>query len=50
MKTINKNENIIIEPFDGIRKENSRKIFTILLIIIIIDSVIECVLGISSNN
>jgi len=31
------NNNLIIEPFDGIRKNNARQIFGILLIIIIID-------------
>jgi len=32
----------IIENFDGIRKDNSRVIFGVLLTIIIIDIVIEC--------
>jgi len=39
-----KNNKKIIEPFDGIRKDKSRVIFGILLIIIIIDTVIECTL------
>ena len=39
-----KNKKNIIEPFDGIRKDKSRVIFGILLIIIIIDTVIECTL------
>ena len=34
----------LIEPFDGIRKNNSRKIFGILLIIIIIDFAMDIVL------
>jgi len=42
MKINNKNANLVIEHFDGIRKENSRQIFIILLIIIIIDWVGEC--------
>jgi hypothetical protein len=29
--------NNVIEPFDGIRKNNARKIFGILLLIIIVD-------------
>jgi hypothetical protein len=39
---INKNYNIkhkLIEPFDGIRKDNSRIIFNILLTIIIVDCI-----------
>lgn len=32
----------IIEPFDGIRKDNSRVIFGFLLTIIMIDIVIDC--------
>jgi hypothetical protein len=32
-----------IEPFDGIRKNNARTIFGILLIIVIIDFVIDIV-------
>ena len=32
----------IIEPFDGIRKNNSLLIFKILLIIIIVDVAIDC--------
>ena len=34
--------NKIIEPFDGIRKNNSLLIFKILLIIIIVDVAIDC--------
>mgnify|MGYP000954985281 CR=1 FL=1 len=33
------NKKKLIEPFDGIRKENSNIIFNILLIIIIIDCI-----------
>ena len=36
-----KSNNKIIEPFDGIRKDNSKLIFHILLGIIIIDIVME---------
>jgi len=32
-----------IEPFDGIRKNNARTIFGILLIIVIIDFIIDIV-------
>jgi len=42
----NKNENGILdikEGFDGIRKSNSRIIFTILLGIIILDFAYECI-------
>jgi len=52
--SINNNSNIVnqgsnkslitIETFDGIRKSNSRKIFGILLIIIIIDFGIDLVM------
>ena len=37
MNNINTNKRYIQESFDGIRKDNSRFIFTILLIIIILD-------------
>ena len=37
MNTNNSIMSYTIEPFDGIRKNNARKIFGILLIIIIID-------------
>ena len=36
--------NPVIEPFDGIRKNNSRKIFGILLIIIVLDFGMDLVL------
>jgi len=39
-----KNRNILIEPFDGIRKNNSRQIFKILLIIIIADCLMDCLM------
>jgi len=35
---------LLIEPFDGVRKNNARKIFGILLIIIVVDFVIELIL------
>lgn len=35
---------LLIEPFDGIKKNNSRKIFGILLIIIIIDFAMDIIL------
>ena len=34
----------LIEPFDGIRKNNARKIFGILLIIIVVDFAMELIL------
>jgi hypothetical protein len=34
----------LIEPFDGIRKNNARKIFGILLIIIIVDFAMELIM------
>ena len=36
-------ENSMLEGFDGIRKDNSRIIFGVLLGIIIIDFIYECV-------
>ncbi len=45
MKITQENNNFsnkIIEPFDGIRKNNSLLIFKILLIIIIVDVAIDC--------
>jgi len=36
---------LLIEPFDGVRKNNARKIFGILLIIIILD----CTMTLISN-
>ncbi len=33
----------LIEPFDGIRKNNARKIFGILLIIIVVDFAMELI-------
>lgn len=38
----NKNSQFKIEGFDGIRKNNSRIIFGILISIIIIDFIYEC--------
>ena len=38
----NETNNTIIEPFDGIRKNNSRFIFGILLFIISMDIIIYC--------
>ena len=35
----------LIEPFDGVRKNNARKIFGILLIIIVLD----CTMSLVSN-
>ena len=32
---------LLIEPFDGVRKYNARKIFGILLIIIVLDFAID---------
>ena len=37
-----KNEGYIIETFDGIRKDNSRIIFGILLSIITLDIIMDC--------
>ena len=36
-KISNPSQYLLIEPFDGVRKSNARKIFGILLIIIVID-------------
>ena len=33
----------IIEPFDGIRKDNSKIIFSILLLMITLDIIMDCV-------
>ena len=42
MNKMNKiNKNIVIENFDGIRKNNARQIFGILLIFIIADFCID---------
>ena len=38
-----KMNNVLIETFDGIRKDNSKIIFSILLLIITIDVIIDCV-------
>ncbi len=35
---------LLIEPFDGIRKNNARQIFGILLIIIVVDFAIELIM------
>ena len=43
MNTINSIKSYTIEPFDGIRKNNARKIFGILLIIIIIDFIMDII-------
>ena len=40
MNYINKDIELI-EPFDGVRKSNARKIFGILLIIIIVDLIVS---------
>lgn len=39
----NEMDNIFIETFDGIRKDNSKVIFSILLLIITLDVIIDCV-------
>ena len=41
-KNENENNKNIIEPFDGIRKDNSRLIFGILLSVITINIIIDC--------
>ena len=35
--------NTFIETFDGIRKDNSKLIFSILLLIITLDVIVDCV-------
>lgn len=42
MENNKQNNKLITEGFDGIRKDNSRIIFTVLLGFIIIDFIYEC--------
>jgi len=42
-KISNPSKYLFIEPFDGVRKSNARKIFGILLIIIVIDFGIDLI-------
>ena len=42
--------NNVIEPFDGIRKNNARKIFGILLLIIIVDFAMDIMVWVTMRD